>query len=75
MKYLNISDFRARLPALIDNLATEELVITRRGKPVAKLIRYTDKRAPKSRYPLRGLPLEIAKDFDESLPALWEALE
>lgn len=75
MKCLNISDARARLPALIDDLTSEEVVITRRGKPVAKLVRYTDKDQPKSRYPLRGLPLKVAKDFDEPLPALWEALE
>jgi antitoxin (DNA-binding transcriptional repressor) of toxin-antitoxin stability system len=75
MKYLNISDTRARLPALIDNLEREELVITRRGKPVAKLVRYKDKRQRKSRYPLRGLPLKVTEDFDESLPPLWEALE
>ncbi|MEB3356431.1 MAG: hypothetical protein VKK04_06870 [Synechococcales bacterium] len=27
-----------------------------------------------SNYPLRGLPLEIAEDFDEPMPELWEAL-
>lgn len=25
-------------------------------------------------YPLRRLPLEIAEDFDEPMPELWEAL-
>ncbi|NJM98360.1 MAG: hypothetical protein HC800_15440 [Phormidesmis sp. RL_2_1] len=25
-------------------------------------------------YPLRGLPLVIADDFDEPMPELWEAL-
>jgi prevent-host-death family protein len=75
MKYLNISDARAHLQSLIDNLAQEDLVITRRGKPVAKLVRYRDKRQRKSRYPLRGLPLKVAKDFDEPLPPLWETQE
>jgi hypothetical protein len=27
-----------------------------------------------SNYPLRGLPLIIAEDFDEPVPELWEAL-
>ena len=25
-------------------------------------------------YPLRGLPITISDDFDESMPELWEAL-
>ncbi len=25
-------------------------------------------------YPLRGLPLVIAEDFDEPIPEIWEAL-
>jgi hypothetical protein len=27
-----------------------------------------------SNYPLRGLPLVVAEDFDEPMPELWEAL-
>ncbi|MCY7282306.1 MAG: hypothetical protein LH679_02465 [Cyanobacteria bacterium CAN_BIN43] len=28
----------------------------------------------KSRYPLRGLPLQMSEDFDAPMPELWEAL-
>lgn len=30
---------------------------------------------PENHYPLRGLPIEIAEDFDAPLPELWEALD
>ena len=29
---------------------------------------------PEKIYPLRGLPIKIADDFDEPMPELWEAL-
>jgi hypothetical protein len=31
--------------------------------------------SPNNRYPLRGLPIQIADDFDAPLPELWEALD
>jgi Protein of unknown function (DUF2281) len=33
-----------------------------------------DKHSSKKRYPLRGVPIQIADDFDAPLPDLWEAL-
>lgn len=75
MRYLNISEARAKLLSLVDSVALEEVVITRRGEPVAKLVRYDGKTRAKNTYPLRGLPIRIADDFDEPLPGLWEALE
>lgn len=75
MRYLNISEARAKLLSLVDAVAQEEVVITHRGKPVAKLVRYDKKPPAKNTYPLRGLPIQVADDFDEPLPGLWEALE
>ena len=75
MRYLNISEARANLLSLVDTVAEEEIVITRRGEPVAKLVRYDEKTRAKKSYPLRGLPIQVADDFDEPIPGLWEALE
>jgi hypothetical protein len=36
----------------------------------------TDFKTPsKKTYPLRGLPITISEDFDDSMPELWEALK
>ena len=75
MRYLNISEARAKLLSLVDAVGQEDIVITRRGQPVAKLVRYDKKTRAKNSYPLRGMPIHVADDFDEPLPGLWEALE
>ncbi|MDP1682389.1 MAG: type II toxin-antitoxin system Phd/YefM family antitoxin [Burkholderiales bacterium] len=75
MKYLTISDARAHLPGLLDQLDEQGLVITRRGKPIAKLVRYRDKTPAENDYPLRSLPLQMDEDFNAPLIAPWEALE
>lgn len=31
--------------------------------------------SPTKHYPLRGMPITIATDFDEPMPELWDALE
>jgi prevent-host-death family protein len=76
MKALNISDVRNRLPAVIEDVATssEPLVVTRYGKPIASIVPFRDTKSPEGRYPLRGKPITVAADFDESMPALWAAL-
>lgn len=75
MKYLTISDARAHLPGLLDQLDEQGLVITRRGKPLAKLTRYRDKTPTKAQYPLRGLALHMDEDFNAPLTAGWDALK
>ncbi|HWM93110.1 MAG TPA: type II toxin-antitoxin system prevent-host-death family antitoxin [Thermoanaerobaculia bacterium] len=76
MKALNVSQARQQLPTLVDEVAKsgEEVLITRRGEPLAKLVPFQPKEAEKAAHPLRGLPIEIADDFDAPLPELWEAL-
>jgi prevent-host-death family protein len=76
MKELNVSQVRQQLPTLIDEVSKSghEVLITRRGQPLAKLVPFQPKDAESVAHPLRGLPIEIAEDFDAPLPELWEAL-
>ena len=76
MKYLNIQDTDSTLTALLDEVtATQtEVVVTRDGIPVARIVPWQAKQTSTHHYPLRGLPIVIAEDFDESMPELWEAL-
>ncbi|MEW6268126.1 MAG: type II toxin-antitoxin system prevent-host-death family antitoxin [Thermodesulfobacteriota bacterium] len=73
--------------ALRQNLSTalaraergEEVIVTRRGKPVAKIVPVTTRQEhaatrDRERYPLRGSVLFIADDFDAPLEDLWEAM-
>ncbi|MCC5611831.1 type II toxin-antitoxin system Phd/YefM family antitoxin [Nostoc sp. CHAB 5834] len=76
MKYLNIQDTDSILTALLDEMtATQtEVVVTRDGIPVARIVPWQAKQTSTHHYPLRGMPIVIAEDFDESMPELWEAL-
>lgn len=76
MKTFNVSQARQELPSLIDDVASsgEEVLITRRGQPLAKLVPFHREEAERTAHPLRGLPIEIADDFDDPMPELWEEL-
>lgn len=76
MLTLNVSQARQQLPTLVDEVSQlgHEVLITRRGQPLAKLVPFQPMEAEKAAHPLRGLPIEIADDFDAPLPELWEAL-
>ncbi|MEH2303938.1 type II toxin-antitoxin system Phd/YefM family antitoxin [Nostoc sp.] len=76
MKYLNIQDTDSTLTALLNEVtATQtEVVVTRDGIPVARIVPWQAKQTSTHHYPLRGMPIVIAEDFDESMPELWEAL-
>lgn len=78
MRSLSISSARSKLPSLLDDVFInhETIIISRKGKPVAQLApipsdTYQDEVA---RFPLRGISISIAEDFDEPAPELWEAL-
>ena len=75
MKRLNLSEVRRNLPSLADGVAKtgEEVLITRHGKPLARLVACEPAREGEEPYSLRGLPIRIADDFDEPMPELWEA--
>jgi prevent-host-death family protein len=76
MKAFNVSEARQHLPTLVDEVSQSgrEILITRRGQPLAKLVPFRKAEAERAAHPLRGLPIEIADDFDAPLPELWEAL-
>jgi prevent-host-death family protein len=75
MKAFSISEARIQLPSLIDDVAMskETVVILRHGKPVASIVPYKKKASKSDRYPLRGVPIKVAKDFDKPMPDLWKA--
>ena len=73
-KQFNISEARANLPELIDGLEQgleTEIIITRHGKPVAKLNPYI---FLQKEYSLRGLPFSMSDDFNEPMEDLWETV-
>jgi len=59
---------KARLSHLVDcALRGDEVVITRHGRPVARLVPALRPRAPRRLGSLRG-KIRVAKDFDAPLP-------
>ena len=79
MRSLSISSARSMLPSLLDDVFTkhETIIISRKGKPVAQLspIPSDTHQNEADRFPLRGVSITIAENFDEPAPELWEALE
>jgi prevent-host-death family protein len=70
MKHVGIKQARQELPGLIDRAeAGEEVIITRQGKPVAKLIA-----APKALKPLPALA-EFRKGLGQSGTAAAQLLQ
>ena len=75
MKYLNLQETDVSLTKIVDEVtATQsEIIITRNGLPVARIVPCQTSPSM-GHYPLRGMPITIAADFDEPMPELWEAL-
>jgi prevent-host-death family protein len=67
---------KAQLSRLLDRAAEgEEIVITRHGRPVARLVPAVASRRPRELGRLRGR-IRVAADFDAPLPAeLLDAFE
>lgn len=76
MKYIDIADAQQYLLSLLQEIAVshEKVMITRDGVAVGMLLPSKEAKPEASKYPLRGLPIQIAEDFDEPLPELWEAI-
>lgn len=76
MKYPDLQDTNRSLTGILDEVATTqtEIVITRNGKPVARIVPWPIEPTTIHHYPLRGIPVTIAEDFNELMPELWEAL-
>jgi prevent-host-death family protein len=73
---VNVYAAKTNLSRLLDRAAAgEEVVITRNGRPVAKLVAVTPVRKARKLGPLKGR-IRIRKDFDAPLPdALLDAFE
>jgi len=74
---ISIRDLRTQLAAVLRKVSRgEHFVITRQGKPVARIIPEPGQTLEQSRkHPLRGSVRRMAKDFDRPLEDLWEALK
>lgn len=79
MRSLSVSYARSTFPSLLDDVFTkrETIIISRKGKPIAQLSpipsdTYQDEAV---RFPLRGVSITIAENFDDPAPELWEALD
>ncbi|MGA9378392.1 MAG: type II toxin-antitoxin system Phd/YefM family antitoxin [Phormidium sp.] len=73
MKYLNIQETDVTLTEIVDEIAANqsEVVITRNGLPVARIVPYSVSASPTKHYPLRGMPITISADFDEPMSELF----
>lgn len=71
MRTVNLSKSDTELSRLVDEtLAGEEVVITREGRPVAKLVPVEQQPAekPKRQFGLWAGQVRIGDDFDDPLP-------
>jgi prevent-host-death family protein len=65
---VSVYDAKTNLSRLLDRAASgEEVVITRNGRPVAKLVAATPVRKPRKLGVLKGR-IRLGKDFDAPLP-------
>jgi prevent-host-death family protein len=73
MRTISAAEFKARCLTLMDdvNSTRETLVITKRGKPVAKLVP-AGKEAREFIGRLKGV-IEIVGDLDTDTPEAWES--
>jgi prevent-host-death family protein len=68
MPIVNIGEAKAQRSALIEKVrAGQEVIISKAGKPVAKLVPYERSEKPRRPGALRG-KIHIAEDFDGMLP-------
>ena len=69
----NIQEAKSNLSRLIERaVAGEEVIISKAGKPVARLVRYSVKEKPRRLGLMKG-QIRIAPDFDELPPDLAAA--
>lgn len=68
MSDINIHAAKTHLSKLLERVEQgEEIVIARAGKPVAKLVAYTESRKPRVPGGLQGA-VWVADDFDDFVP-------
>ena len=68
MEKVQLHEAKARLSELVDRAQSgEEVVISRHGRPVAKIVGYSPKRAKRRLGVLRGR-IKFRKGWDKPLP-------
>jgi prevent-host-death family protein len=73
--FVNVRGAKTHLSRLLERAARgEEIVIARAGKPIARLVPYVQKRAPRIPGGWEGR-VRIADDFNELPPELAAAFE
>lgn len=75
MKTIQAGKFKAQCLALLDEVAqtNETLIITKHGKPVAKLLPF-DKKKDGNKTPLKGLATLVG-DIISPIDEEWEAVK
>ncbi|MBI2892509.1 MAG: type II toxin-antitoxin system prevent-host-death family antitoxin [Deltaproteobacteria bacterium] len=72
----SVRQLRDRIGPLLHAVeAGDQVVVTRRGRPVARIVPEGPPVRPALRHPLRGSLRRISRDFDRPIEGLWEALE
>ena len=68
MKLVNMHEAKTHLSRLVEAAAQgEEIVIARGGKPVARLVGWTEKTGPRPFGTMKGR-IHLGEDFDAPLP-------
>lgn len=72
---INASEFRTKCLKLLDEVAAsgEEIVITKRGKPIARLVPYRNR--PESIFGIDRQSMRIQGDIVAPLNVEWEAMQ
>lgn len=74
MKRASVRELRERIGELLDEVqGGAQVVVTRRGKAVARIIPEGATTEGASRHPLRGSLRRMSADFDLPDDELWEA--
>ena len=72
---VSVRELRERLSEVLDRVRRgHQVVVTRHGTPVARLVPDASAGRRTQRYPLRGSVVRISEDFDEPLTDEWDAL-
>lgn len=72
MDTVNLYDAKTRLSELVERAAQgEEIIIAKSGRPLARLVAFTRRTAPRPLGLLAG-QIEVGADFDAPLPADME---
>ncbi len=70
MRKVNIHEAKTHLSRLLEEVSTgEEIIISKAGRPVAKLVPIDAASLPKRKLGLLKGKIRIRHDFDEPLPA------